>query len=162
MCFFVYSFFSCPSGDDDGAFSKGLDQFHSMIEQHSRMLVYLKSESAGPMATQQERFVGCEWCCTCIYNCTDAAASLSRWPQVSLPRNTPLPAQAKHELRFALHTTWRHACMCLPMRADMLDSDARAVLCNTAALHLSHSVCWYIGSWSMRTSISCGLARAHD
>ncbi len=55
----------CPSGDDDGAFSKGLDQFHGMIEQHSRMLVYLKSESAGPMATQQERFVGCGWCCTC-------------------------------------------------------------------------------------------------
>jgi hypothetical protein len=55
----------CQSDDGAVTFNRSLDAFFSTMEQHSRLLLYFKCESARTGTVQQERMVGCGWCCTC-------------------------------------------------------------------------------------------------
>jgi hypothetical protein len=55
----------CDSPPDDTTFIRSVENFHRMIEQHSKMLVHLQSDQAMPRSAGHERVVGCGWCCSC-------------------------------------------------------------------------------------------------
>ncbi len=69
----------CEPSPDDTAFVRSVENFHGMIEQHSRLLAHLQSDRAMPRSAGHERVVGCGWCCSC---------DCCRNPQYSNQKNT--------------------------------------------------------------------------